>query len=66
VRKLRIRGLLQNIPEKIEVDITPLEIDEAIKVADIKVENLTILDNKSQIVVSVVSTRNVTAETPGK
>lgn len=66
MRKLRISGLLQNIPEKIEVDITPLEIDEAIKVADIKVENLTILDNKSQIVLSVVSTRNVTPETPGK
>lgn len=66
VRKLKVRGLLQNIPEKIEVDITPLEIDDNIKVGDIKVENLTVIDNKAQIVVSVISTRNVAVETPGK
>ena len=65
VRKLKVKGQLQDIPEKIEVDITPLDINDIIKVGDIKLNNLTVIDNKAQIVVSVASTRNVT-ETPGK
>jgi len=65
VRKLKVKGQLQDIPEKIEVDITPLDINDMIKVGDIKLNNLTIMDNKAQIVVSVDSTRNVT-ETPAK
>ncbi|HNX21826.1 MAG TPA: 50S ribosomal protein L25/general stress protein Ctc [Bacteroidales bacterium] len=65
VRKLKVKGLLQDIPEKIEVDITPLDINDVIKVGDIKLNNLTVMDNKSQIVVMVASTRNVT-DTPEK
>ena len=63
VRKLKVKGQLQNIPEKIEIDITPLDIDDNIKVGDLKVENLTIMENKAQIVVMVASTRNVTEAT---
>ena len=65
VRKLRVKGQLENIPERIEVDITPMDIDDNIKVGDIKLNNLTVMENKNQIVVLVASTRNVT-ETPGK
>jgi large subunit ribosomal protein L25 len=66
VRKLRVKGTLDQIPEKIEVDITNLDINDVIKVNDIKLNNLTIIENKAQIVVMVASTRNVTDETPGK
>jgi len=66
VRKLRVKGELSQIPEKIEVDITNLDIEDSFKVNDIKIENLTIMENKAQIIVMVASTRNVTADAPGK
>ncbi|MBP1673596.1 MAG: ribosomal protein L25/ral stress protein Ctc [Bacteroidetes bacterium] len=66
VRKLRVKGELSQIPEKIEVDITNLDIEDSFKVNDIKIDNLTIMENKAQIIVMVASTRNVTADAPGK
>ena len=66
MRKLKVKGELSQIPEKIEVDITNLDIEDSFKVNDIKIDNLTIMENKAQIIVMVASTRNVTAEAPGK
>jgi len=58
-RKLKVKGLLQNLPEKIEIDITPLDINDAIKVSDIQLDNIIIVENPGTIIVSVASTRNV-------
>ena len=63
---VKVKGELSQIPEKIEVDITNLDIEDSFKVNDIKIDNLTIMENKAQIIVMVASTRNVTAEAPGK
>ncbi len=62
-RKLKVKGLLKNIPEKIELNISDLDIDQSIKIADIKTENFNIIENKANIVVGVASSRNVT-DTP--
>ena len=59
----KIKGQIQKRPEKIENDINPLDIDDSIKVEDVKLENLAIMENKAQIVVMVASTRNVTEAT---
>ncbi|MDR2868423.1 MAG: 50S ribosomal protein L25 [Bacteroidales bacterium] len=66
VRKLTLRGELQHIPEWIEVDITPLEINDSIKVADVKIDNLTFIDNPANIVLSVQPTRNMEATPAGE
>ena len=58
-RKLKVKGLLQNLPEKIEIDITPLDINDNIKVSDIQLDNIIIVENPGTIIVSVASTRNV-------
>lgn len=63
VRKLKVKGLLKDIPEKIDVNIGGLEITQSVKVNDLKLNNLTFMESDNKIVVSVVSTRNVEEET---
>ena len=59
VRKLTVKGLLKDIPEKIIVDISSLEINDMIKVNDLSVPNLTFIENPNTIIVNIASTRNV-------
>ena len=62
VRKLKVRGLLENVPESIIADISGMDINDMMKIGDIKVDNLTIVDNPSKVVVAVMPTRNVVAD----
>ncbi|MCR4964656.1 MAG: 50S ribosomal protein L25/general stress protein Ctc [Bacteroidales bacterium] len=66
VRKLKVRGLLENVPEEITADISNLEINDFIKVADLSIDNLTIVDNPNKVIVAVNPTRNAVAETEGE
>ncbi len=61
-RKLKVMGLIDNIPDAIETNISHLEILDVIKISDIKVDNLTVLDPPGSLVVTVQSTRTVAAE----
>ena len=45
------------MPDNIEVDCTALEIGDAIRVKDLKVENLTILDDLEELICNVVLPR---------
>lgn len=57
MRKLRVKTLAADLPDAIEVDITKLGIGDSIKVGQLKRENLEFLDNKSNLIVGIVSTR---------
>ncbi|MEE4286021.1 MAG: 50S ribosomal protein L25/general stress protein Ctc [Mariniphaga sp.] len=57
MRKLRVKSLAENLPDTIEVDITKLAIGDSIKVGELQRENLEFLDNKSNLIVGVISTR---------
>jgi len=59
VRKLKVKGLLEHIPENITVDISGLDILDTIEIKDIPVSNITIVDNPSKVVVTILSSRNV-------
>jgi len=63
VRKLKVRGLLKDIPEFITADISKLEINDAIKVGDLHVDNLTFVERPTKITVAVTPTRNVIEDT---
>ena len=64
VRKVRVRGKLENIPEYITVDISNLDILDTIRAGQLQLENVEIVDVPSMIIVSVLSSRNVSeAET---
>jgi large subunit ribosomal protein L25 len=57
MRKLRIKALANDLPDAIEIDVTSLGIGDSIKVAQLRREKLEFLDNKSNLIVGVISTR---------
>ena len=63
VRKLKVRGLLENIPEEIVSDISNLEINDMTKIGDVHVDNLEIVDNPNKVIIQVVPTRGSAAAT---
>ncbi|MDP2423921.1 MAG: 50S ribosomal protein L25 [Bacteroidales bacterium] len=63
VRKIKVKGLIEHIPDQIELDIAKLDIGSSIKASDIKLKNLEMLDPPSTLIVTVLSARAVVAET---
>ena len=62
VRKLKVRGLLENVPECVVADISKMDLNDMMKISDIQLDNITIVDNPSKVVVAVMPTRNVVAD----
>ena len=60
-RKLKICGLLANLPDDLTVDVTPLAIGKRITAGDLKFDNISIVNPKATIIVSCLSTRNAVA-----
>lgn len=65
-RKLKVKALIQHLPDEIEISINDLDLNQSIKVSDIKMDNVEFLDIKSGLILSVQSTRNVEPEAPAK
>lgn len=56
-RYLKVKGLIKNLPERLKVDITDLDIGQVIKIGDLEYPDLEILDPHRSMIVSVVSSR---------
>ena len=56
-RSLKVSGLMKNLPDELELDVTPLELDKRMVAGDVKVEGLQILTDKNTIICSVKTTR---------
>ncbi len=65
-RKLKIKALIQHLPDEIEVSISNLDLNQTIRVSDLKLDNVEFLDIPTGIIVTVLSTRNVEPVAPGK
>lgn len=59
LKTLKVRGLVDAMPDAIEVPIDALEIGQGVRVEDIKVKGLTMLNAANVTVVSVQITRAV-------
>lgn len=57
LRKLRVKGSVNKLPESIKVDVTNLGLSQSIKVGDLQLEGLHLLNNKSDVIATVVITR---------
>jgi len=67
ISRIKIKALIANIPDFVELNIDSLDLGQSIKVKDIELSGVEILDNKENAVVSVKMTRNVVkAEEPAK
>lgn len=57
IKKLTLFGQIADFPEFIEVDINALEIGKSVKVKDINVDKLDLLDSENNSIVSCIVTR---------
>lgn len=65
-RKLKVKALVANLPDEVEINISDLDVNQAIKVGDLKMDNVEFLDLKSAVIVTVQVTRNVEPTAPAK
>lgn len=56
-RLLKVKGLIKNMPETLDIDITDLNIGNVIKVNQLKYDNLELLDAPNALVVGVSASR---------
>jgi large subunit ribosomal protein L25 len=56
-RVLKVRGLLENLPDLLEIDITDVAIGDVIKIGDLSYPNLEILDPARSMIYAIVSSR---------
>jgi large subunit ribosomal protein L25 len=56
-RVLKVRGLLKNLPELLDIDITDVAIGDVIKIGDLSYDKLEILDPSRSMIFAVVSSR---------
>lgn len=56
-RHLKVKGLAENLPEDLEVDVTDLNIAHSIKVGDLSYDKIELMDPKITTVVTVATSR---------
>ena len=68
LRKINVRALYKDIPEKLDIDVTPLRIGKSIKVGDLHFDNIEFATPLDVIVCSIKMTRaaNMAAATEGE
>lgn len=64
MRRVKVKGLLKDIADSLELDITNLGIGKSIFCGDIKIKGVTLLHPENLSIVGVRITRNVVEETP--
>ncbi|MBR6286502.1 MAG: 50S ribosomal protein L25/general stress protein Ctc [Bacteroidaceae bacterium] len=57
VRKLKVKATYDKIPEKLNIDVTPLELGKTIKVGELAFDGLEIMNAKEVVVCGVKVTR---------
>ena len=58
-RNLKVKGLAENLPEDLVIDVTNLKIAHSIKVADLSYDKIELIDPKMTTVVTVATSRVV-------
>jgi large subunit ribosomal protein L25 len=57
LNRLRVRGLIQDLPDFIDVNIDTLEIGQSAKVSNVQVSGFELLDSPANAIVSIKTTR---------
>ena len=56
-RVLKVRGLIKNLPDTLDIDIDDIDIGDVIKIGDLSYDNLEILDPARSMIFAVVTSR---------
>ncbi len=62
LRRVKVKALYTQMPEKIELDVTPLAIGKTIKVGDVDIEGLELVNPKEAVICGVMVTRSAKAD----
>lgn len=65
IKRLTVKGLVDAIPDSVEINVDNLGIGDGVRVADLKTKGIEYLDAPNSVVVSVQVTRAVKEEAPG-
>ncbi len=57
VRKIRVNGLVKNIPETIDIDVTNLGIGKSIMVSNLNFDGFAVAEAKSLVIATIKATR---------
>lgn len=57
MRKLKVKGLYENIPDRMTIDVTELGLGKKILVGNLAFENLELMNVKNMVVLQVKATR---------
>lgn len=57
MRKLRVKGLYENIPERLHIDVSKLALGKTIQVGELSFDNIELLNAKNAVVCAVRVTR---------
>lgn len=57
LRKIKVKGLVKNLPDLIAVDVTELDLGQSVKVGDLHFEGVEFLAPKSNVVATISVTR---------
>lgn len=56
-RVIKVRGLVKDLPDTLEIDITDVAVGDVIKVGDLQYDNLEVLDPSRSMIYAIVSSR---------
>lgn len=62
IKKLRVKGMIKDMPDFIEVNIDAVELGKSVKVGEMSAPGLTFLDSAANAIISVVATRSTRQE----
>ncbi len=57
MRRVKVSGLINNLPDELLLDVTNVEVGQSIKVRDLSYSEFNILDPKNAVIASVKTTR---------
>ena len=60
-RFVKISALMKDLPDNINIDVTPLDIEKRIVAGDIKLDNVNVVSPKDTIICTVKATRQMSA-----
>ena len=61
-RSVKICALMKDLPDNINIDVTPLDIEKRIVAGDIKLEGVSVVSPTDTIICTVKATRNMSAQ----
>jgi large subunit ribosomal protein L25 len=67
-RTVKVKGLTENLPDEVKVDISDLDINQSLSVGDLSLENITFIDSPKTLLISILPSRATAkaAEAPAK